>query len=73
MLEEKQLNHKENLELALEESKFRLKEFETKGLEVYEKYKELVITIVKKNLQEDIDFFKNKLKEMENAGKSSNN
>jgi hypothetical protein len=64
---EKVPSSKENLELELENCKFRLKEFEKKGLDLYleSEHRELLKKWILNKLNEDIDFFKEKVR---NAG-----
>ncbi len=61
--QEKQLTEKQRLEKEVERDEFILKEFEKKGLESYEKHKDLILEFVKSKLKENIEYSKLKLKE----------
>ena len=57
--------NKEQIEKELEECRFRLKEFNEKGLDLYlnSEHRDLLSKWIKEKLESDIEFFKNQLKE----------
>lgn len=61
--------NKEEIEKELEECRFRLKEFELKGLDLYllSPNRDLLRKWIKEKLESDIEFFKKRLQETINT------
>ena len=59
--------NKQEIEKELEECKFRLKEFELKGLDIYltSPHRDLLRKWIKEKLESDIKFWKDKSNELE--------
>lgn len=61
--------NKQEIEKELEECRFRLKEFELKGLDIYltSPNRDLLRKWIKEKLESDIEFFKKRLQETINT------